>query len=62
MDNVQEKAKRVVWFNESRSLVTVQRRFRLEYGRKPTSNNSINRMFLNKVKTPKILEKSASGY
>jgi hypothetical protein len=39
-----EKAKCVLWFHESRSVVTMQRRFRMVFGMEPPTENAISQV------------------
>ncbi|KAG8296099.1 hypothetical protein J6590_065086 [Homalodisca vitripennis] len=61
MASVQEKARCVLWFHESRSVITVQRRFRLEYGRNPPSNNSIKRWYRQFEQTGSVQHRKGAG-
>lgn len=51
----------VLWFHESKSVITVQRRFRLEYGRDPPSNNSIKRWYQQFKDTGNVLHMKGAG-
>jgi hypothetical protein len=43
MATVQEKAMCILWFSETKSLITTQLRYTTQYGKDPPSENAIRR-------------------
>jgi len=54
MAAMKEKAQCVLWYHETKSPVTVQRKFRNEYGRPPPDVNSIKAWYSKFVETGSV--------
>ena len=61
MLTIQQKAQCVLWYHKSKSLTTVQRKFRYEFGQDLPHINLIKRWFKNFVETESILDRKRSG-
>jgi transposase len=61
MANVQEKAKCVLWFFETKSVIKTQRRFRTQYGKDPPSDNAIRRWLKQFKETGCVLHRKGAG-
>ena len=61
MFTIQQKAQCVLSYHKLKSLTTVQRKFRNEFGQDPHHTNSIKRWFENFMKTGSILDCKISG-
>ncbi|GBL90247.1 hypothetical protein AVEN_130358-1 [Araneus ventricosus] len=61
MATVQEKAMCVVWFFETKSVITTQRRFRTTYKKDPPSDNSIRRWLTQFQETGSVLHRKGAG-
>ncbi|GBO06942.1 hypothetical protein AVEN_148103-1 [Araneus ventricosus] len=59
MATVQEKAMCVLWFFETKSVITTQRRFRTTYKKDPPSDNSIRRWLTQE--TGSVLHRKGAG-
>jgi hypothetical protein len=55
MATVQEKAKCVLWFFETKSVIKMQRRYRTQYGKDPPSDNAIRRWLKQFQETGSVL-------
>lgn len=61
MATVQEKAMCVLWFFETKSVITTQRRFRTTYQKDPPSDNSIRRWLTQFQETGSVLHRKGAG-
>ncbi|GBM88624.1 hypothetical protein AVEN_207120-1 [Araneus ventricosus] len=61
MATVQEKAMCVLWFFETKSVITTQRRFRTTYKKDPPSDNSIRRWLTQFQETGSVLHRKGAG-
>ncbi|GBM19514.1 hypothetical protein AVEN_107986-1 [Araneus ventricosus] len=61
MATVQEKAMCVLWFFETKSAITTQRRFRTTYKKDPNSDNSIRRWLTQFQETGSVLHRKGAG-
>ncbi|GBN11389.1 hypothetical protein AVEN_204324-1 [Araneus ventricosus] len=61
MATVQEKAMCVLWFFETKSVITTQRRFRTTYKKDPPSDNSIRRWLTQFQETGSVLHRQGAG-
>ncbi|GBN00167.1 hypothetical protein AVEN_14263-1 [Araneus ventricosus] len=61
MATVQEKAMCVLWFFETKSVITTQRRFRTTYKKDPPSDNSIRRWLTQFQETGSGLHRKGAG-
>ncbi|GBN37409.1 hypothetical protein AVEN_110315-1 [Araneus ventricosus] len=61
MATVQEKAMCVLWFFETKSVITTQRRFRTTYKKDPPSDNSIRRWLTQFQETGNVLHRKGAG-
>ncbi|GBM24568.1 hypothetical protein AVEN_217141-1 [Araneus ventricosus] len=61
MATVQEKAMCVLWFFETKSVITTQRRFRTTYKKDPPSDNSIRRWLTQFQGTGSVLHRKGAG-
>ncbi|GBO40005.1 hypothetical protein AVEN_103973-1 [Araneus ventricosus] len=61
MATVQEKAMCVLWFFETKSVITTQRRFRTTYKKDPPSDNSSRRWLTQFQETGSVLPRKAAG-
>ncbi|GBN47039.1 hypothetical protein AVEN_123266-1 [Araneus ventricosus] len=61
MVTVQEKAMCVLWFLETKSVITTQRRFRTTYKKDPPSDNSIRRWLTQFQETGSVLHRKGAG-
>ncbi|GBO07188.1 hypothetical protein AVEN_216308-1 [Araneus ventricosus] len=61
MATVQEKAMCVLWFFETKSVLTSQRRFRTTYKKDPPSDNSIRRWLTQFQETGSVLHRKGAG-
>ncbi|GBN60650.1 hypothetical protein AVEN_254379-1 [Araneus ventricosus] len=61
MATVQEKAMCVLWFFETKSVITTQRRFRTTYKEDPSSDNSIRRWLTQFQETGSVLHRKGAG-
>lgn len=61
MASVQEKAQCVIWLTESKSPVTVQRKYRTKYGKPPPPVNSIKRWLKTFMETGSVEKRKSSG-
>ncbi|GBM54327.1 hypothetical protein AVEN_263039-1 [Araneus ventricosus] len=61
MATVQEKAICVLWFFETKSVITTQRRFRTTYKKDPPSDNSIRRWLTQFQETGSVLHRKGAG-
>ncbi|GBN30177.1 hypothetical protein AVEN_233114-1 [Araneus ventricosus] len=61
MATVQEKAMCVLWFFETKSVITTQRRFRTTYKKDPPSDNSIRRWLTQLQETGSVLHRKGAG-
>ncbi|GBN64571.1 hypothetical protein AVEN_29407-1 [Araneus ventricosus] len=61
MATVQEKAICVLWFFETKSVITTQRRFRTTYKKDPPSDNSIRRWLTQFQETGSVLHRKGVG-
>ncbi|GBL72709.1 hypothetical protein AVEN_127946-1 [Araneus ventricosus] len=57
MATVQEKAMCVLWFFETKSVITTQRRFRTTYKKDPPSDNAIRRWLTQFQETGSVLHR-----
>ncbi|GBM67500.1 hypothetical protein AVEN_73648-1 [Araneus ventricosus] len=61
MATVQEKEMCVLWFFETISVITTQRRLRTTYKKDPPSNNSIRRWLTQFQETGSVLHRKGAG-
>ncbi|GBM66806.1 hypothetical protein AVEN_273949-1 [Araneus ventricosus] len=61
MATVQEKAMCVLWFFETKSVITTQRRFRTTYKKDPPSDSSIRRWLTQFQETGSVLHRKEAG-
>ncbi|GBL98297.1 hypothetical protein AVEN_174091-1 [Araneus ventricosus] len=61
MATVQEKAMCVLWYFETKSVITTQRRFRTTYKKDPPSDNSIRRWLTQFQETGSVLHRKGAG-
>ncbi|GBN32805.1 hypothetical protein AVEN_8349-1 [Araneus ventricosus] len=61
MATVQEKAMCVLWFFETKSVITTQRRFRTTYKKDPPSDNSIRRWLTQFQEIGSVLHRKGAG-
>ncbi|GBN34520.1 hypothetical protein AVEN_7103-1 [Araneus ventricosus] len=61
MATVQEKSMCVLWFFETKSVITTQRRFRTTYKKDPPSDNSIRRWLTQFQETGSVLHRKGAG-
>jgi len=61
MASMKEKAQCVLWYHETKSLVTVQQEFRNEYGRPPPDLKSIRAWYSKFVETVIVGDLNRSG-
>ncbi|GBM95683.1 hypothetical protein AVEN_104970-1 [Araneus ventricosus] len=61
MATVQEKAMRVLWFFETKSVITTQRRFKTTYKKDPPSDNAIRRWLTQFQETGSVLHRKGAG-
>ncbi|GBL87293.1 hypothetical protein AVEN_270553-1 [Araneus ventricosus] len=61
MATVQEKAMCVLWFSETKSVITTQRRFRTTYKKDPPSDNSIRCWLIQFQETGSVLDRKGAG-
>ncbi|GBN89029.1 hypothetical protein AVEN_23529-1 [Araneus ventricosus] len=61
MATEQEKAMCVLWFFETKSVITTQRRFRTKYKKDPPSDNSIRRWLTQFQETGSVLHRKGPG-
>ncbi|GBO29604.1 hypothetical protein AVEN_2744-1 [Araneus ventricosus] len=61
MATVQEKSMCVLWFFETKSVITTQRRFRTTYKKDPPSDNSIRRWLTQIQETGSVLHRKGAG-
>lgn len=61
MASVQEKAMCVLWFFETKSVITTQRRYRTQYRKDPPSDNAIRRWFKQFQQTGSVLHQKGAG-
>jgi hypothetical protein len=61
MTTVPEKAKCVLWFFKTNSVIKMQRRYRTQYGRDSPSDNAIRRWLKQFQETGSVLLRKGSG-
>ena len=61
MLTIQQKAQCALWYHESKSPTTIQRKFRYEFGQDPPHINSIKRWYKNLMENESILDRKISG-
>ncbi|GBM66622.1 hypothetical protein AVEN_109028-1 [Araneus ventricosus] len=61
MATVQEKAMCALWFFETKSVITTQRRFRTTYKKDPPSDNSIRLWLTQFQETGSVLHRKGAG-
>ncbi|GBN51747.1 hypothetical protein AVEN_55021-1 [Araneus ventricosus] len=61
MATVQEKAMCVLWFFETKSVITTQRCFRTTYKKDPPLDNSIRRWLTQFQETGSVLHRKGAG-
>ncbi|GBM49367.1 hypothetical protein AVEN_264526-1 [Araneus ventricosus] len=61
MATVQEKAMCALWFFETKSVITTQRRFRTTCTKDPPSDNSIRRWLTQFQETGSVLHRKGAG-
>lgn len=61
MASVQAKAMCVLWFFETNSVITTQRRYRARYGKDPPSDNAIRRWLKQFQQTGSVLQQKGAG-
>jgi len=61
MASINEKVQCVLWYSETKSPVTVQRKFRNEYGRPPPDGKNIKAWYSKFVETSSVGDLNRSG-
>ena len=61
MVSLQEKAQCVLWYHETKSPVSVQRKFRNEYRRDPPNVKTIKDWYKKFIETGSVADRTRSG-